>query len=598
MCGIIAIYTYNSAAGVDRNELLCIRDHMSARGPDGYGEWYSSDNRVGLGHRRLAIIDLSEAGAQPMQTADGNIVVIFNGEIYNYQTIRADLEKRGYHFRSTSDTEVLLHLYEEKGADMFNDLRGMFSFAIWDNKKKGLFLARDPLGIKPLYYTNDGRTFRAASQVKALLEGGNVDTSPEPAGHVGFFLWGYVPEPYTLYHGIRSLPAGCQLWIEQDGKQSLRRYSSIPDILAEAKEKSIEIDRAEMQEILRDILLDSIRHHLIADVPVGVFLSSGLDSTTMAAIAAETITGELHTITLGFKEYRGTKDDEVPLAELVASHYGSKHQTILVEKKDFQKDFQRILDVMDQPSIDGVNSYFVSKAAVQAGLKVAISGLGGDELFGGYPSFRQIPMMVNTFKNTSFTPFIGKAFRSISSPVLKHFTSPKYAGLLEYGGSYSGAYLLKRGMFMPWELPELLDGEMVKKGWEALQVLVRLDENIRNINSSYLKVSSLEMCWYMRNQLLRDTDWASMAHSLEVRVPMVDYNFLRSIAPMFYTSTAPSKNDLASTPKKPLPPEIMNRAKTGFSVPVREWLMNSDDSFVKRGLRGWAKKVYSAFCRE
>jgi asparagine synthase (glutamine-hydrolysing) len=593
MCGIVGIYNYKGDSTIDRHELVAICDRMAKRGPDGYGAWYSPDNRVGLGHRRLAIIDLSESGAQPMVNADGSLVITFNGEIYNYKTLRSSLEEAGCRFRSTSDTEVLLHLYEQKGPDMVHDLRGMYAFAIWDAKKKGLFLARDPFGIKPLYYADDEKSFRAASQVQALLAGNHVDTSPEPAGHVGFFLWGHVPEPYTMYKGIRSLPAGTMLWVGQDGKKSLNTYYRVSTELAHACHNPVSLGQKDLQEHLRTALLDSVRHHLIADVPVGVFLSSGLDSTTLTALAAETGVKDLHTVTLGFREFQGTQNDEVPLAEQTARYYGTKHRTIWLEKADFQADLAYLLDAMDQPSTDGVNSYFVSKAATRAGLKVMLSGLGGDELFGSYPSFSQVPRMTRMLRPLGLVPGLGKGFRAVSALLLKHFTSPKYAGLLEYGGNFGGAYLLRRGMFMPWELPEVLDPDMARDGWKELQTLVRLEETTKGINSDYLKVSALEMSWYMRNQLLRDTDWASMAHSLEIRTPFVDVKFMDAVAPLFASASSPTKWDMASTPGKPLPGRLLERKKTGFIVPVREWLIKDGSTNSGRGLRGWAMNVYT-----
>ena len=228
MCGIAGIYAYHYAANaVDRAELRRIRDHMAARGPDALGEWYSQDERVGLGHRRLTIIDLSERGTQPMTSADGKLVVTFNGEIYNYRQLRASLEARGRIFRSQTDTEVLLHLYAEKGEAMVDDLRGMFAFGLWDADKKALLLARDPYGIKPLYYADDGWTLRFASQVKALLAGGKVSRDPEPAGWVGFCLFGSVPEPFTTYQEIRALPAGSTLWVDRVGTHETKQYCSI-----------------------------------------------------------------------------------------------------------------------------------------------------------------------------------------------------------------------------------------------------------------------------------------------------------------------------------------------------------------------------------
>ncbi len=592
MCGIVSIFAYNNHSGVDRTELLNIRDHMLSRGPDGAGEWYAYNNRVGLGHRRLAIIDLSERGAQPMQNADGSFVITFNGEIYNYQPLRAQLEAKGYSFKSACDTEVLLHLYAEKGPDMVHDLRGMYAFVIWDARRKELFLARDPFGIKPLYYADDGRTFRAASQVKALLAGGQIDISPDPAGHVGFFLWGHVPEPYTMYKGIRSLPAGTYLRVDEKGEQTLKNFFSIPAIFAKADHSPFQCNAKEMHEKLREALLDTVRHHLIADVPVGVFLSAGLDSGTLVALSSELAKSRLNTVTLGFREYIDTHDDEAALATLVADFYHTSHQTIWVSKEDFKAETGPLLNAMDQPTVDGVNSYFISKAAAEAGLKVAMSGLGGDELFGSYASFEQIPAMVKIFGPFRNVPFFGKTFRIVSAGLLKQFTSSKYAGLLEYGCTYSGSYMLRRGMYMPWELPALLDGDMVREGWRELQTLIRLEENIKGINSNYLKVSALEICWYMRNQLLRDTDWASMAHSLEVRVPMVDTTLLQTIAPLLKMSSNPGKRDMAGTPKEPLPQEVVNRGKTGFSVPVRQWLMDGGRKTGERGLKEWAKIVY------
>jgi asparagine synthase (glutamine-hydrolysing) len=597
MCGIVSIFAYNGNSGVDRGELRRIRDYMTARGPDGFGEWYSLDNRVGLGHRRLAIIDLSEAGAQPMQNADRSLVITFNGEIYNYQALRAGLEKKGYHFQSTSDTEVLLQLYADKGTEMLHDLRGMFAFAIWDERKKSLFLARDPFGIKPLYYSDDGGTFRIASQVKALLAGRKINTTPEPAGHVGFFLWGYVPEPYTLYKGIRALPAGSFMWVDQNGPGSTKNYCSIPRIFKDAENLPVDLSGKELHDRLHDMLLDTVKHHLIADVPVGVFLSAGMDSSTLVALASELNRSRLNTVTLGFSEFVNTRDDETSLATLVAAHYRTAHQTIWATSEDFKNELDPLLYAMDQPTADGVNTYFVSKAAVKAGLKVAISGLGGDELFGSYPSFQQIPRIVKTFAPLRDTLLPGKAFRLVTAPFLKYFTSPKYAGLLEYGGSYAGVYLLRRGLFMPWELPGLLDGDVVRDGWHELQTLIRLEDTYQGIGSSYLKVSALEMCWYMRNQLLRDADWASMAHSLEVRVPLVDIELAGTLTPLLAGDSRPNKMDMTHTPMKRLPDEVTSREKTGFSVPVREWLLSDDDSFRERGLRGWSKKVYKEFCK-
>src|SRR3989442_10673379 len=287
MCGIAAIFNYRTGEPIDRAELTSIRDAMTARGPDGSGNWLSQDGCVGLGHRRLSIIDLSPTGAQPMKNHDGSLVITFNGEIYNYRELRSELEAQRRPFSSQSDTEVLLHLYERDGHEMLQKLRGMYAFAIWDHRKQGLFIARDPFGIKPLYFSDNGKTIRLASQVKALLAGGQIDTAPEAAGHVGFFLWGHVPAPFTLYKGICALPAGHWMWVPQDGPAQVRVFCSIPDILAQAERAEVRgrgpedtspqpsPQRGEgaflpssinhhRSSLLASALRDSIRHHLVA----------------------------------------------------------------------------------------------------------------------------------------------------------------------------------------------------------------------------------------------------------------------------------------------------------------------------------------------
>jgi asparagine synthase (glutamine-hydrolysing) len=612
MCGIAAVFAYGeSAPPVDREEVLNMRERMLSRGPDGAGQWFSDDGRVGFGHRRLSIIDLSPAGAQPMFNADRSLAIIFNGEIYNYRELRQKLIGEGRHFQSHCDTEVLLELYAKRGEAMTEELRGMYAFAIWDRDKQGIFLARDPFGIKPLYYSDNGHTFRLASQVKPLREGGKIDSAPDPAGHVGYFLWGHVPDPYTLYRKIRSVPAGCTMWIDRNGAKSPRKFCDISSILADA-ESDVRGQMSDLSsaERLRSALEETVRYHLVADVPVGVFLSSGLDSTTIAALAAKQ-GGILRTVTLGFEEYKSTAADETPLAEEFAKRCGATHQTIWVSRADFEAERDHLFEAMDRPTTDGVNTFFVSLAAKQANLKVALSGVGGDELFGSYPSFRDIPRTVGFLKAFRHWRSFGTGLRILSAPVLKRFTSPKYASMFEYGGTYSGAYLLRRGMFMPWELPELLDPEMVRAGWQELQTLLRLDETLDGIRNPRLKVSALEMSWYMRNQLLRDSDWAGMGNSVEIRVPFVDVDLLKSVAPLLASKHPPTKRDMAQTPSFQLPSSILGRPKTGFQIPVGEWLLkdpqpstfplakafgvNPQLSASNRGLRGWAREVYSHF---
>ena len=523
MCGIAGIHAYREAAHpVDGEELLRIRESMMKRGPDGAGLWVSHDRRIGLAHRRLAIIDTGSTGAQPMATADGQFRITFNGEIYNYRELKRELEAKGYRFRSNSDTEVLLYLYVDRGERMLDALRGMYAFGIWDERKQSLFLARDPFGIKPLYYADDGKTLRFASQVKALLKGARIDTAPEPAGSVGFLVWGSVPEPYTLYRHIRSLPSGHSMRVHRDGVRAPASFFNVCDAFA---------GNASAGHIV-DALRDSVMHHMVADVPVGSFLSAGLDSATLCALATQFSGHELHTLTLGFREYLGTENDETSLAQQIAGCYGARHDTRWIAESDFESELDALFEAMDQPSIDGVNTYFVSKAAAAAGMKVAISGVGGDELFGGYPSFRDVPRLKRFADAFGSNARVNLALRRVTRPIAQWFTSPKYAGTLEYGGTYGGAYLLRRGLFMPWELTDVLEPEVVAEGWQELQALDRLEASRRGAGDERQIISALELQWYMRNQLLRDSDWAGMAHSVEIRLPYVDVPFFRAVAPL------------------------------------------------------------------
>jgi asparagine synthase (glutamine-hydrolysing) len=608
MCGIAALFAYHpDAPPVTLGELMEINKAMLRRGPDGGGHWIDDKSRIGLAHRRLAIIDLSADAAQPMviDGVDGAAAryrITYNGEVYNFQALRTELERQDVRFRTRSDTEVILRLYERDGAAMAAKLRGMFALAIWDARDGRLFLARDPFGIKPLYIADDGKTLRVASQAKALLAGGRAGhAGPDPAGHVGFALFGSVPDRHTLYADIEALPAGATLTVERGGRRQETRYFEPAKVLAEGEAAAKDAPPMTAGR-LRELLLDSVRHHFVADVPVGVFLSAGRDSATLAALAAEDQGADLRTFTLGFEEFEGSHKDEVPLAEAVSGHYRTKHRTERIAKLHFDAALPEILRAMDQPSIDGVNTYFVARVAAHGGLKVALSGLGGDELFAGYDSFRQVPRMAGLIGTVPAMAVLGKAFRVVFGPAIAAMTSPKYAGLLELGGSYAGAYLLRRGLFMPWELPAIMDPEMARDGWAALQPMMRLEATAAGVNSPVNKVRALEMSWYMLNQLLRDADWAGMAHSLEIRVPLVDPVLLAGLAPALARAQgsdgAPDKAAMAATPMRKLPAAVLDRPKTGFFVPVERWIQESAERGTRypggRGLRGWAAKVLAA----
>ncbi len=591
MCGIAGAFAYRAdAPPVDRTELLRVRDAMIARGPDAAGLWMADDGRVGFGHRRLAIIDLSEGGAQPMLDPETDNWICFNGEIYNHQQLRARLNRDGVATRTQSDTEVLLKLYAQRGEAMFSELRGMYAFALWDARRRELLLARDPFGIKPLYVADDGATVRFASQVKPLLQAPG-DRKPEPAGHAGFLLWGSVPEPYTLYRGIRALPPGH--WQRFSAERAGRpvRFASIVDALGSLPTAAGTKADAALDQIAAAVK-DSVTAHMVADVPVGVFLSAGLDSTMLAACAATA--GELRTLTLGFNEYAGSPNDEAGLADEVAESLQAKHAVHRISAHDFERDRQQMIAAMDQPTIDGINVWFVSKAAAAQGLKVALSGLGGDELFGSYPSFQQVPRLVKLMRRAPVGERTGLLLRHLARPFASALPSPKYASLAEYGHSLSGAYLLRRGLHMPWELAHLMDPAMARDGLEELATMNRLDASIDGLESDRLAVSALEMQWYMRNQLLRDADWAGMAHSLEIRVPLVDLQLLQQFVELPDFDANSEKRTIVRRVAPELPEGVLNRPKTGFAVPIHQWLNPAAGNTVTRH-RDWAMMLYRQF---
>lgn len=590
MCGIAGSFAFRGGQ-INRDELIAVRDAMRARGPDADGLWIGDDGSVGLAHRRLSILDISSAGAQPM--ARSGMSIVFNGEIYNFRSLRTELEQRGHTFRSNSDTEVLLAMWQEYGPAMLPRLRGMFAFALWDASARRLVLARDALGIKPLYWANSEGVLRFASQVRALARSA-VDTRPEPAGHAGFFLWGVVPEPWTLFRGIQALPAGHWLCIDADGPGQPQSFAALRDLLSHPAQVAVPRDEALGQVTLA--LRQSVKAHLESDVPIGVFLSAGLDSTMIAALSAEG-GSSLVTTTLGFDSLRGTEGDETGMAEAVARHLGADHRTHWVLREDFLAERERILRDMDQPSIDGINTWFVARAAASQGLKVALSGLGGDELFASYPSFRDVPRIVSRFGTLGRVPGLGRAVRLALAPVIGHLASPKYAGLIEYGSDESGAYLLRRGLYMPWELPGVMDPDMAREGWQRLRTRQALAATLPQQGPSRLRVSALEMSWYMRNQLLRDADWAGMAHSLEIRVPLVDWRLFEVAAPLLATHPDLTKSEVAKAAASHLPTMLFERQKTGFSVPVHEWLTGVP-ARGGAGMRHWARLVHGHFLQE
>lgn len=572
MCGVAGLI---SAPGESKTLALDavgrMTDRMRLRGPDAAGVW--SSEGVALGHRRLAILDLDSRANQPMVSTDGRYTIVFNGEIYNYRELRRGLEADGIAFRTTSDTEVLLALFARDGERMMPRLRGMFAFAIWDTQTRELFMARDPYGIKPLYYTATKNGFLFASQVKAVLASRLVSIEFEAAGLAGFYLWGSVPEPWTLFRDVFALPAG----------HCLRVRAGVPDapvcwhdIRAAWQRTSSQQSTSELNELVREAVKDSVRAHLIADVPVCVFLSGGIDSAAIAGLAAE-LGANVEGITVGFQEFAGRHDDEVPVAAAIAAHYGLPHHVRMVSSSEFAQDRPRILTSMDQPSIDGVNTWFASKAAAERGYKVVLSGIGGDELFCGYSLFRQIPRTAALGRALAAVPGARALLDRPFAYLAKTRSQPKLAGVPAFMASLEGMYFLRRGLFQPAELPCLIGAERAREG------LARLGGAPAGMTQAEARdgaaaVGLLESTLYLRNQLLRDSDWASMGHSLELRTPLIDAALLEALGPFVSGFAAGvGKGMLAQTPKKPLPDLVVNRTKTGFNLPMAKWFSEMTD---------------------
>jgi asparagine synthase (glutamine-hydrolysing) len=563
---------------------------LERRGPDGEGVWSAAG--VIMGHRRLAVIDLNPRAAQPMASECGRFTIVFNGEIYNYRAIKHKLEAGGAKFHTTSDTEVLLHLFARRGEKMLDQLRGMFALAIWDSQRQALFVARDPYGIKPLYlaHTSDGTWF--ASQTKALLDTGCVSREPDPRGQAGYWLLGSVPEPATWHRDIRALPAGHYIWIDSHGRGQTTQWWDIGD--AWRRSFPAEVGLNEAREGVRSALRQSIEAHLVSDVPVGIFLSGGIDSSSLAALMREAGEPDLYGVTVRFGEHVGTSHDESRLAAEVAAKLRITHHVRTVTGEEFARDLPRILSAMDQPTIDGVNTWYASKAARESGLKVVISGIGGDELFQGYSSFSVLPRIRQAWKRIRPIPGMLALARAAAAVQHARTGNPRWRSAPDLLGSIEGAWLLQRGLFAVSELPEVmgreLAGELMSK--DMLAGLVR--GMVGDISADdRLALSQIESMTYLRNQLLRDSDWASMDHGLELRTPLVDSWLLRDVGfALGVFSLFPNKQLLAQAPVESLSRKQMERKKTGFAVPMHRWLIDTPGARDRAGTsRQWARVV-------
>lgn len=572
MCGLAGVLIPGSDDSANGQAVRRMCDSMQVRGPDAVGYWSNPQSGISFGHRRLSIIDLDTRANQPMSSDDGRHVIVFNGEIYNFRELRRSLEGNGETFRTQSDTEVLLNLYRHKGEAMLSQLRGMFAMAIWDRQTRSVFLARDPYGIKPLYMARCKQGWLFASQVKALLASGLVDRSPDPIGQMGFWLLGSVPEPHTWFRDISALPAGTWCRLDEDGASTgPHRYWDIADAWREAPE--CRVTATEAQGAVRAAVARSVQQHLVADVPVGVFLSGGIDSGSLAGLMKDCGATSIQGVTIAFNEFKGKHEDEVPAAGAIAQRYGIHHHVRTITRQEFEADLPKILSSMDQPSIDGINTWYASKAVAELGLKVVISGVGGDELFNGYPSFRQLPALVTRWRMLSSIPGVRPLVDLALTQVARHSGNARWRWLTRQAESLYGAYWLRRGLFTPDELPSLMGPELAS---EALQGTdpESLVESLAGILPAdpMAAVGQIESMAYLRNQLLRDSDWASMAHSVELRTPLVDAWLLQDLMPVLRSfGRLKGKALLAASPALPLSDEIINRVKTGFGVPLGMW---------------------------
>jgi asparagine synthase (glutamine-hydrolysing) len=540
---------------------------MTARGPDAHGTLRLGAGAPVLGHRRLSIIDLDPRSNQPMASADGRYAIVYNGELYNYRELRRALVERGEALATEGDTEVLLASYRRHGRDMLGQLRGMFAFAIWDAAERTLLLARDPHGIKPLYYAQASAGFAFASQVKALLGSGLLPAELSPAGLAGFYLWGSVPEPWSIQRGVLALPAGHWLEVRDGAAGSPRAWD---DIRRHFRAPAAAAPPAALAEQVRHAVIDSVRAHRVADVPVSVFLSGGVDSGAIAGVmAAEG--APVEGITIGCREFEGRAHDEVPGARAIAQRYGIAHHVRWVTRSEFEAELPRIFDAMDQPSIDGINTWFASKAAAERGYKVVLSGIGGDELLQGYSSFERVVRAARVGRHAHRLPGLRPLLTALGSLAARPLRQPKLAALGAGLGSLEGLYQLERGLFLPAELPGLMGAKAAREGLEALGDFRA--SGAGRARDEWAAVALLETTTYLKNQLLRDSDWASMAHSLELRTPLVDARLLAALGPhLARFRHGRGKRWLARCPEPALDAAIVARPKSGFGLPMAAWL--------------------------
>jgi asparagine synthase (glutamine-hydrolyzing) len=566
MCGIAGLVDSALAPDTRRDAVARMCQRMVHRGPDDSGIEDAPDATLGM--RRLAIFDPAN-GHQPMTTSDGRFRLVFNGAIYNFRELRAELASAGFPFRTQCDTEVLLAAFAHWGENCLSRLRGMFAFAVWDTRDRSLFLARDPFGIKPLFYHHDGARLLFASELNALLASGVVATELDPVSLGEYLAWLAVPAPRTIYCGVYSLrPGECATF--RNGQLSTRTSWFFRTIPATGKPCR---SQRHFERELRTRLDETIRAHVLADVPVGAFLSGGLDSAAVAGLMSRATGTRLKTFTIGFGE---APYNESAAAEATARHLGSEHHTRIITGAEVARDLPQLLAAMDQPTGDGINTYYASQTAHAGGVTVALSGLGGDELFGGYPSFRDLPRLSRLLPSWRFLP--SPLRRAVLARLRRGATrSRKLADMLEHARSFQELNAMQRRVFSESRRRELLAPGLLDASTSLPPFhpeFATLSADLANAGS-FEAVSAWELRTYMADVLLRDSDVMSMRHSLELRVPFIDRPLIewlwRQPSHFKHDPRAP-KSPLARAVRHILPPDLAQRPKWGFTFPFATWM--------------------------
>jgi len=566
MCGIFGYMTPTESAANGLHADIAVQS-LRHRGPDDSGvvDLEVQGTRCTLAQTRLSILDLSSAGHQPMSTEDGGYWIVFNGEVFNFVEVRATLEAHGEVFRSNSDTEVILKAYRKWGTNCVERFRGMFAFAIFDSRARTLFLARDRLGIKPLYYTRlpcGGLAF--ASEIRALIAGGAASAKLSREGVASYFVFGSVSSPQTILDGVFSIEPGYSLTVHDESFE-FASYWKIPN-----EDANPTPPMAEVTSELRQHLSDAMRLCLVSDVPVGIFLSGGVDSSALVALGSQVSSIPINTFTVVFDELEYSEER---FATEVARHFQSKHHSIHLSAARALNEIDRAIQAMDQPSVDGPNTYFVSAAVREAGLKVALSGLGGDEIFAGYRHFRTFGPACR-LSGLVRSPWARAAMRSLSG-MTEWLPSGwrKLAALGACEGDPGAIYSVLRSIYVPAERRRFM---MSPLGEDATHCQARLQSGKRRSEGDDDPVntySAFELSNYLRNTLLRDADTMSMAHGLEVRVPFLDHKVVE------YAFRIHGSAKLRDGVNKPslvdavpeLPSQSVNRPKMGFSLPLDAW---------------------------